>query len=987
MKKTLLLCAIATSVGANAQVKPKVAPEAPVDGKQYILVNKMQKPTQYMSRTGWDGAVYFQGETESKWQTHAFTAFNNGDGTWSFGIPSAEEEGFYDYVAFPEGSPNLNMKSTEKAMFKLDPKEDGFYHMILGEGNNYAALATAAGEGSETPTKDLRMHLNGNADFFVVNYYGGPFFGDIYGGISETEDESRGVIIFEANDSISFNWGFVSVDKVPAYYEDLKASGAINNFYRNYCSDEEYADGFLKTYQACADLYNSADYNEDDVEIINAMLNSKVDLYKEIEAAIKLNEDDNSILNAAIENAKKSFGEATEAAAVETATNTLKNAETAYLKGTGDVTAYGQNMSFEDLSAQDGNQSSSVAGAPAGWNIYINGKQVETASDVNSAGISAWHGVNNDAEGEIMDGQMAFGIWNGSIPQYEISQTISNLDNGTYEITAGLMAGSNGNGSRLTTQRIFGNLNSTYYASEGDYDLSQLDNNEVYGFAYNEILTTDREMRPVTVNAFVYDGTLTFGLRTNGNYAATFRTSGNGAGGDGWFKIDNFRIVNKGYVAADAVAIFNHYAEALEDYVGEKMQESIKDQVEASVSGNITEATPQDELIAAIIKTKDLAGTASASVKAYAKLLLAIETHYENLERYQSKAGIGDYSDAVMEAENAYADGEIGEEEIEKIIEGLDAALQECIQSGDIEEGADLTEYIKNPSFEDLSAQGGNNSNGVENVPTGWNLYVEGEPAQKVAGAGWAAINAGDNLTDIYNTNGDQVFNQYTDGEHLWGVWSGSIPELELSQTIKGLPAGTYTLTADIVVQNDWAGYNLTTQRLFANDYVTMFGAELDYIETLDDEFFALFPEDVIAASKIDAANPDATVKHLTYAGNYANENYGASGAPYTTKVVFGLAKPGDVTFGFRTNRVSAVTGQVESQASLGWFKLDNFRLTYDSMDIPAGAEATGIVAAPSTTTQEVQFYSTSGIRLSAPQKGINIVKMGDGRSYKVMMK
>lgn len=49
------------------------------------------------------------------------------------------------------------------------------------------------------------------------------------------------------------------------------------------------------------------------------------------------------------------------------------------------------------------------------------------------------------------------------MPDYEISQTISGLENGTYQITAGVMVGANGNGSRRTSQRIFGNLNSTLF--------------------------------------------------------------------------------------------------------------------------------------------------------------------------------------------------------------------------------------------------------------------------------------------------------------------------------------------------------------------------------------------------------------------------------------------------------------------------------------------------------------------------------------------
>lgn len=987
MKKLLLLAVLMVSTFVEAQVTPKVKPETLDSGKEYVLVNKAQKPTQYMSRTSWDGALYFLGETDSNYAKHVMSPWKNEDGTWCFTrvqSNGSEEEGYCDaileYLCVNAGSDNVNFNPNNPTSWKVTESSYlGFYQLEAAEG-----FGNMNCEG-------LKMHLNSGYQYVVISEPTNSWYPDFAGGVTQDYNESTGEEVTTINDSTSFNWGFVQVENIPAYYLDLKVVSAINDLYYNYCIIEDYAAGFTKTYNACADMYNSTSYNEDDVEVITAMAEAKVALYNEIESAKVTNETDDAVLAAAINNALTTFNNATATAELESALTALQDAVSSYLMGSGDVTSLGKNMSFEDLSAQGGSQTSSVAGAPTGWNVYINGKQVVTADEVKSAGVNAWHGVNNDCNGDIKDGEMGFGLWTSGVPEYEISQTIEGLDNGTYEITAGLMAGSNGSGSRLTTQRIFGNLNSTYYASNEDYNEAKLDKSEVYDFACNEILTTDTQLMPVTVKAFVYDGTLTFGVRTNGDITAANRTSTNGAGGDGWFKTDNYKIIKKGYIAEDAIEIYNHYAETISLYDGEKMATSVQEQLDDLNIGGIDTSSPQEDIINAILGIKDFVGVVESSVNAYEKLLNAIEEHYGYVEQYSQKTGIGEYADAVGEAEEAYYDGLMNTEaEIDSIISHLNDALQECIQSDDIEEGADLTEYIKNPSFEDLSNQNNNNSNGVENAPKGWNLYVEGVECQKVAGAGWAAINSGDNL-DIVNTQGESVTVQYTDGEHLWGVWSGSIPELELSQTITGLPAGTYTLSADVVVQNDWAGMNLTTQRLFANDYVTMFGAAEDYIQNNDPELANAFPEDVLVAAAIDAQVPDAEVKHLNYAGNYSYENYGASGAPYTTIVVFGLAKAGDVKLGFRTNRLSAVTGQIESQASLGWFKLDNFRLTYDSYDVPAGADvtadATNVEKVNNSEKVVVNFYSINGTRLSAPQKGINIVKMSNGTTSKVFVK
>lgn len=1004
MKKLLLLSSLfALGLVVNAQVTPKVQPETVVDGGKYVLVNKAQKTSQYMSRTSWDGALYFLGKIDSNYANYALTAVKNDDGTWSFtllgGVNSDDEEPVTYYMLLPDGSTNVNVTSTEVAKWSLDPKEGGFYHIILGdEGNNGAALAKAP----YTPTKDLRMHLNAGGEFFVVTYDEGPYFPDCLGGIKQTFDESANINYFEAEDSTSFNWGFLSVDKVPDYYTDLEYVGTINKFYEDYCDMDGYSEGFLATYNAVAKLYNDAEDADMLVEAgILEIINAKIALYNEIEAAIMLNEDDDATLAAAISAAQSAFDTLTAVEDVANATKTLKEAEANYSLGNGDITPLGTNMSFEDLSAQGGNTTTGIAGAPAGWNVYINGNQVVTADDVKQAGIANWHGVNNESDGEAKDGNYAFGIWTAAVPTYEISQTIEGLETGTYEVAAGLMAGSNGSGSRLTTQRIFGNLNSTYYASEYDYDLNELDKTEVYAFADNEVFQTDTELRPVTVKAFVYDGTLTFGLRTDGNFAATSRTSGNSAGGDGWFKLDNFRITKLGYNADDAIAMVDHYKSVLKDYKSENMAAQVKAQIDDKVAAldGITSSSSTDDIVKGIVEAKDFIAPVAASVKAYAKLREAIDRHFDYLDLYEKKAGAGDYADAIYAAEEAWADGSAEDEAaVDAIIAGLDVALEECIQSDEITEGADLTEYIKNPSFEDLSSQDGMTSGSVANTPKGWNLYVNGtlcETASDTRSAlspNWCAINGGDPIGTI-EWNGNVYDKQPTDGDYLFGIWAATMEDVELSQVLKNMPAGQYTVTADVmVIAENYAPNNLTTQRIFANDYVAMWGDEESYVDAEN------FTTDMKIAQEMDELSPDATVKHFTYAGNY-NEPGVTYDYTYVLRPVtltFGLAEQGDIKIGFRTNGVNTNGNKFGDEEGTtyngqGWFKLDNWTLTIDSFEVPAGAEltpeATGIEEVQGAEKVTAEFYSLSGARLAAPQKGINIVKKSDGTSVKVFVK
>ena len=85
-----------------------------------------------------------------------------------------------------------------------------------------------------------------------------------------------------------------------------------------------------------------------------------------------------------------------------------------------------------------------------------------------------------------------------------------------------------GGGSRRTTQRIFGNECRRYFGSAENYDESLLDQNEVYSFEGLEESGNARMLQEMTLRVFVYDGTLTFALRTDNNAAAALRMMAQG---------------------------------------------------------------------------------------------------------------------------------------------------------------------------------------------------------------------------------------------------------------------------------------------------------------------------------------------------------------------------------------------------------------------------------------------------------------------------
>lgn len=963
LKRVLPLLAFFAATPAMAVEFPAIG-EALQDGKSYTLISR-SNPTNFMTRTPWDGAFYLMPYNTEDIKKAVFKALKNDNGSWSFTIDEIQkdEEGTEYantfYVGIPSGTDNLNANLGWAVEWIVEEGEyPGFYKLKAseGQGNDF----TIGGY----------LHLNNGNQYVVISESSNYWFPDYFGGVQKDEEGTPltvedGYLPIPLN-TISQNWAFADTTNLAAYVLKIQLYQILQDI-ENKLDDEICKDGFQNAIDAALPFYQKDDFSAEDLAAAKAIIAPYNSLYEELtNALVLLGENSDAAFEKAIADAIAAFN--TKDADLTEALNTLKAAEEAYAQGSGELTVLGKNMSFEDLSSQDGSQTSSVAGAPTGWNVFINGKQAVTADDVRAAGITAWHGINDDSDGETKDGNMSFGLWNGSIPEYEVSQTISNLENGFYFVKAALMVGGNGNGSRRTTQRIFANLNSTYFATEYEYDEEKLDQNEVHTFAGLEEPATDRLMQEMSVLAFVYDGTLTFGVRTNGDISAALRETSNSAGGDGWFKVDNFRIYKADYSQDDAIAIYLYFAQKLEQLSSSKMEASISDEVAAILTSKITDSSTQEEIINAIIAAKDMFAKAKASADLYKEFADAIQKGYEYLMLYEHSASAGDFGDLIMEIEDIYNQATANEEQIKAFIKSIEDGIEE-LKATAVSLG-DITFVLKNPSFEDLSNQGNMPSDGAVKAPKGWTLKVNGEEAETVSG-GWCAINKGDAIS-VALEDGSIVTQQPTDGEHLWGIWNSNIPEVELSQTLKNMPPGTYTVKADVMVQYNWAGDCTTTQRIFGNNCVQMWGMENAYSELN-------MPADALNAAE------------LTYAGHICAdglEGLENSSLLHPMEVTFGVGQDSTIVIGFRTNGVN-INGQKFADGGLngqGWFKVDNFRLSYDSEEIPAGIDA---ISEKAGSLSEI--YNINGVRMNTLRRGINIVRMmqtdGKTKVKKVIIK
>lgn len=975
----MLAFAAMTSVSADVlAIDPPLKSESLVDGTTYVLFN-YANPSQVLSRTSWDGAYYLLDEASSNYltgtgdRTVPFVAHQAEDGTWSFSVE--ENEMITSYVGLRSGGGNVHGNLAEPAYWEVVSSPiDGFYQMKVGAGHPNGMV------------EGLYLHLNGGCQYLVTSYEGDTWFPDFYGGLQTETDIDDNIIYLMEEDGINYKlndpssryWAFVQPENVPAVVAKAKLYSAIKDLEDNYVSNEGFEKGFQDAIDAATNIYTTDPLYQEDIDEALAIINGKIALFKEIEMAYTILGDASDVaFEKAIDAAISQFNTVNNASDLANALTTLKKAETDYQMGTGDVTSLGNNMSFEDLSAQSGQTTTGVGNAPAGWNLYLNGAQVTTADEIRGKGITAWCGVNGDATG-AKDQNYIFGIWNSGMPAVEISQTIEGLDNGVYAVTAAVMVGSNGNGSRRTTQRIFGNLNSQYFGAQYEYNEDLLDKGEVYGFAELTEPYTDTELQDMTVEAFVYDGTLTFGFRTDANIAAANRTESNGAGGDGWFKVDNFRITKQDFDPSVALNIYDYFLQQLASTIesGAPMQRSVMENAESLVGNQtIDESSTQEEIIAAFLALKDAYPVVKSSIDAYQKLSDAIEDAVVTLEEYGNSLGANEFGDIIMEAEMALDDAEIDEAGVEAMIERLEVGAEE-MKKKVIESGQEITSLVlKNPSFEDLSSQNNAPTGGSAPAPKGWNLYIDGELQTVAPPFGWCGINGGDDISGqgAIDENGDVISVQYVDGSYLWGIWNGTIPSVELSQKLS-LPAGTYTLTCNMMVEYNWANNCITTQRLFANSSVCMFAGEMDY------EYEEL-PADAQAAKAIDDNALEGALRKLNFAGYTCT-----SDDPYThtlrpMTLTFGVDESGEAVIGFRTDGKVPTSQSDSNEAGAGWFKLDNFRLSYDSEEIPTSIKCLEGIEDVAREVSGQEYYSVGGARLEKLQKGVNIVKttLSDG--------
>jgi alpha-D-xyloside xylohydrolase len=191
------------------------------------------------------------------------------------------------------------------------------------------------------------------------------------------------------------------------------------------------------------------------------------------------------------------------------------------------------------------------------------------------------------------------------------------------------------------------------------------------------------------------------------------------------------------------------------------------------------------------------------------------------------------------------------------------------------------------------------------------------------------------------NTDGDAT----KDGSYICGIWNSSIGDAECSRSLTGLTNGYYKVTALATVSTN----RTTTQRLFANNKSTLYGA---------------------------SSNPAYSAANLAILGATETYSFGgyaesaAENGPFKRLSVVVHVTDGNLTFGFRVNGKGTTKGydfSYSPKGDAGFFKFDNFTLTevsnvatLDGITFSAGALDTAFVPGKTNYTASLPVGTTS---------------------------
>ena len=386
----------------------------------------------------------------------------------------------------------------------------------------------------------------------------------------------------------------------------------------------------------------------------------------------------------------------------------------------------------------------------------------------------------------------------------------------------------------------------------------------------------------------------------------------------GWVCWDNFRLIYNGEGAEAYEEAIDEQIAKLETvfdyatYYGADAQEKVANAIVALTAAK-NGANP-DACVEALQQGKDAYAYANESMTAYNNLYTAYDEFIWTAEEYAEMAPEA-YQDACTLIEtigNGIEDGAFTLEEVNALQQQIKDVCDAFLK-GEAQYYADdeLPE-----GYEDATAENPVDFTGLILNPDFSLGHIGGWTNTFVDGE--TANHLGYQSSN--HTNGEIVISQFmeawaqTDSYYNPNCEHRAIGDGELKQTIKNLPAGVYVLAADVVAAFE-DDYNLQVQ-----------GAQL----------FA-----------------------TSGSGDFYTEIATQPYAPQHFELTF-VSDGGDITIGLRSINTEA-----------NWIAGDNFKLFYLGTETPV---AINTVEQAKTAAAGNAIYNLAGQKLTAPQKGLNII-------------
>ncbi len=425
-----------------------------------------------------------------------------------------------------------------------------------------------------------------------------------------------------------------------------------------------------------------------------------------------------------------------------------------------------------------------------------------------------------------------------------------------------------------------------------------------------------------------------------------------------WFLFSGFKLT---YVGKDADAIneiLPTYVAELENYLNENSSDMTQPAVDEAtqvldMAQGIIGSTDADALWNALQATNNALTAAKANKAAYDAYKVAYDALMEAASAPEANLEALEKFSEEEESFNNYAD--LTTEELVALTtkaEELTVDLKMPNGEASDDNPLDYTSVIINPTFDNITYEGWQGSSfgaGGTTAPLAERYQMTFDTYQDVL------VPAG---TYELSVNGMHRSGQAADD---YAAYLAAQEELAADPNYVDP-----TLTAFLYATTSEGTFSNPLPHASAGVVETPYGVESE--STVGENADHYIPNTMLACD---------TYFHTPYYDEQGNEYY-----PYNVKVILKVGEDKKLRIGVKRDAPAATPGG-------NWTIVDDFKLTYfgENSSRDASADASAIESITTAEGQMMQIFTVSGTRVNTLQKGINIVRMSNGRVQKILVK